>query len=129
MPKTAKPKTIADILKITGKTKPDFSALPEADRKHYEADWIWKQIVKALNKLRDPNWVCDFLNEDQWKYYPWAILKTDKKKPTGFAFSGTDFNCTYTYTGVGSRLRFASEVDVMYALKHFEQEYIASVIY
>ena len=124
-----RPTTIEGILKVTGEVMPDFKLLSQSDRKHYEADWIWKQIVKALNKLRDPDWVCDFLNKNQYKHYPWAWLKKDSSKPTGFAFSYTYCSFTSTYTNVGSRLRFADDDDVIFALQNFEQEYIASVIY
>lgn len=121
--------SVKEALKITGEKMPKFTGMSKALKLHYESDFIWKTIVAALNKQRDPNWICDFMNEDQDKNYPYAILKKDPKKKTGFGFSGSDYNYTHTDTHVGSRLRFAHSDDVIYALKTFEQEYIASVIY
>lgn len=120
-----------DVMAINGATKqPVFTAFEdENDRSYQMAVWDWEQIVKAYNKLRDPNFVVDWLNDDQYKYWPYAILKADKSKPTGFAFSYTGYYCTDTTTYVGSRLCFAHEDDVLDALKKFEQIYIRTRLY
>lgn len=124
-----RPDTIEGILKVTGATMPDYTNLPEATRKKHEADFIWEQIVKALNKIANPNWVCDLSDHDQYKYWPWPVIVKDTTKPTGFAFSSADYNYANASTIVGSRLCFENSDDVMFALEKFEQQYIASVIY
>lgn len=121
--------TWRDVETINGiKELPKFSDIL-SDHEYHLANWQWEQIVKAYNKLRDPNFKVDWLNDDQYKYWPYAILKPDKSKPTGFAFSFTLCHYTHTETYVGSRLCFAHEDDVLDALKKFEQIYIRTRLY
>ncbi len=81
------------VLSINGTTfKPTFSEFTiQKDRDYRFADWQWEEIAKAYNKLRDPNYVVDYLNDDQDKNYPWAILKKDDSQPSGFGFSDSDY--------------------------------------
>jgi len=118
------------ILKIT-KTKsvPTFRGMLEKDRKYHIAVFKWELIVKAYNILRDKKWKADYLNENQYKYYPWCQLKKDKSQPSGFAFSDSAFNYSYTFTRVGSRQFFQTSDDVMDALEKFGQIYIETRIY
>lgn len=126
---TKRPDSIEAALKVTGDSTPDYSHLSEDEAKHQKAQFNWQQIVKSLNKTRDPKWKADYYDSSQIKHWPYAWLKKDETKRTGFGLSGTDFNCTDTVTDVGVRLLFASSDDVLYALKTFEQEYIESIIY
>lgn len=118
------------ILKIT-KTKsvPTFRGLLEKDRKYHIALFKWELIVKAYNIVRDKKWKADYLNEDQYKYYPFCYLKKDNSQPSGFAFSYTGYNYSFTYAFVGSRQFFQTSEDVMDSLSKFGQIYIETRIY
>lgn len=118
--------SLEDALKINGTTLiPTFSEFKEEKlRKHHLADWQWGELATAYNKLRNPEYKADYLDEDQDKYYAWCTLKEDKSQPSGFGLSRTDYNYTYTNTGVGVRHAFASSNDVLDALKKFGQIYI-----
>lgn len=56
-------------------------------------------IAEAWNKADD--FVPDFSNENQYKYYPWFDYDKDA---AGFVFANTDNTATYTDAYFGSRL-------------------------
>jgi hypothetical protein len=72
-----------------------------------------KIIIKAINQ----DWIPDWNNSSQYKYWPWFVLSS------GFGFSGSD--CCYdgTSTAVGSRLCFESREKSDYAGKQFQDIY------
>lgn len=129
-PIPTKIETFEDVLKINGTSKiPIFSELEnDNDRKFHISEWKWTEITKAYNKLRDPNYKADWTNVNQAKYWPWTEIKKDSTKESGFAFSGTYSDFTYTCTNVGSRHAFAHKDDVLDALKKFDQIWITTRI-
>ena len=58
-------------------------------------------IAEAWNKADD--FVPDFSNGNQYKYYPWFVYDKDA---AGFVFANTNYSATYTYAYFGSRLCF-----------------------
>lgn len=72
-----------------------------------------KVIVKAING----EWVPDWANTNQRKWWPWFNLSS------GFGFSLSDFSYTDACTSVGSRLCFESEEKSDYSAKQFIQLY------
>ena len=58
-------------------------------------------IAEAWNKADD--FVPDFSNQNQYKYYPWFVYKRDA---AGFVFANTIYTATDTDTYIGSRLCF-----------------------
>jgi hypothetical protein len=132
MNKNNQPETLKEALKLTTGSEetptPEFTELDEKRRKRYKALWEWENIVEALNKQRDPNYIADCADGKR-KYEPLVWLKKDDTKPTGFGFSHTLYGSTHTGTYVGSRLQFISTEDLYYALSQFEQTYIATLIY
>lgn len=71
-------------------------------------------IARALNQ----GWRPDFSDSNQKKWYPWF-----KYNGSGFGFSHTVYDCTFTYTYSGSRLCFATEELAEYAGTQFIQIY------
>jgi hypothetical protein len=60
-------------------------------------------IAQAWNKI--DNFVPDYSNRDQWKYFPWFIYD---KGHAGFVCAYTDVTATDTSADFGSRLCFKS---------------------
>lgn len=115
-------KTFADAckaLKLNPKHLPDVSLLPKEHQKAITAHYKLVIIVQALNEGWTPNW-----NDiSQWKYYPWFTIEADAKRPSGFGFSLTLYDCWLTRTPVGSRLCFKSRELALYAGKQFKNLY------
>lgn len=69
------------------------------------------KALSALNKLftiaeawnKADNFVPDFSNENQNKYFPWFVYDKDA---VGFVFVNTNITATYTSASIGSRLCF-----------------------
>lgn len=70
-----------------------------------------KVIVKALNPK---DWITDWDNGNQRKWYPWFYMNQP-----GFRFDGADFAYSAAGTASGSRLCFFSEELATYAGKQF----------
>lgn len=94
---------------------PDFSLFPESDRQAMIDHAKLIIIAKAING----NWVLDWNNWDQYKYYPWF----DMGSSSGVGFScGVDvYWCTDSI--VGSRLCFETREQAKYVGKQFEELY------
>jgi hypothetical protein len=76
-------------------------------------------IAEALNE----GWVPDWADSDQYKYYPWLLVKKNTKNPSGFGLSYDGYDCAGSYSNVGSRLCFKSSELAEYAGKQFKKEY------
>lgn len=101
-------------LNIDSSIIPDVSGIDEEFRKPIIAHYKLIIIFKAINN----GWTPDWSNDDQYKYYPlfWVLS-------SGFGFSASDYNYTFTITNVGSRLCTDSSDKAMYIAKQFEAEY------
>ena len=96
---------------------PDFSLFPEPDQQAMIAHAKLIIIAKAING----DWVPDWNNWDQYKYYPW--FEMGSPSGGGFSFNGCAYWSTYSY--VGSRLCFQNRDMAKYAGKQFEDLYKA----
>lgn len=112
-------KTFEDACKVLNLDStiiiPDFSLFPEADRQAMIDHAKLVIIVKAING----DWVPDWKDWNQYKYYPWF----DMGSPSGGGFSYGDYVSWYTYSYVGSRLCFETRGKAKYAGKQFEDLY------
>jgi len=119
--KMEKIKTFEDACKaLKLKTDlPDVSLLPEKHREAITAHYKLVIIAEALNDGWEPNWN----DSNEWKYYAWFEVEADKKNPSGFGFSTTDFGVSFARTGVGSRLCFRTRELALYAAKQFKDLY------
>lgn len=72
-----------------------------------------KIIIQAINQGWTPNWS----NSSQRKWWPWFVLSS------GFGFSYSDCNYTYTFAGVSSRLCTDTKEKAVYMATQFEAEY------
>ena len=70
-------------------------------------------ISKSLNG----DWVADWDNWDQYKYYPWFDMRTSAAGGSGFSYAG--FDCDAGGSFVGSRLVYKDRQTAEYAGKQF----------
>lgn len=91
----------------------EASALPFEETSQFLEDLNPRHLkaLSALNKLftiaeawnKADDFVPDFRNAIQYKYYPWFVYDKDA---AGFVFANTNYSATYTYAYFGSRLCF-----------------------
>jgi len=112
-------KTFEDACKVLNLDSttiiPDFSLFPESDKEAMIAHAKLVIISKAING----DWIPDWNNWDQYKYYPWFRMGS----PSGGGFSCNVFDGWYAYSGVGSRLCFETREIAKYVGKQFEDLY------
>lgn len=90
------------------KIKPE-SVFCSADTSDEIAYKKLKVIISAINN----NWIPDWNDGDQEKWWPWFNLSS------GFGFSNSYCNCDPANAGVGSRLCFESKEKSDYAAQQF----------
>ncbi len=116
-------KTFEDACEITGNNPqilPDVSMITDEGMARYIlACFKLAIIAKALNG----DWIPDFTDHNQWKYYPWFFVKKDGKHPSGIGFSYSNFDYSYALTLVGSRLCYKNATLAEYAGKTFLEIY------
>jgi hypothetical protein len=71
-------------------------------------------IFKAINN----DWIPDWNNEDQYKYYPWLSAL-----PSGLGYEHSSYICGLTRSSVSSLLCTDSSKKAIYMAKQFENEY------
>lgn len=87
-------------------------------------DEIAYKMLKIFISAINGDWVPDFGNEDQNKWYVWYWVERKKGKGAGFRVSYTDTNWTYTYTNVGSRLCYETQEQARHGAKYAEKMYL-----
>lgn len=95
------------------KRNSEASALPFKETSQFLEDLNPRHLkaLSALNKLftiaeawnKADDFVPDFSNTNQYKYYPWFVYDRDA---AGFVFANTNYSATYTYAYFGSWLCF-----------------------
>ena len=112
-------KTFEDACKVLNLDSttiiPDFSLFPESDKEAMIAHAKLIIIAKSING----DWVPDWTNWDQYKYYPWFKMGS----PSGGGFSYHGYVTWDTSSLVGSRLCFKTREQAKYAGKQFEDLY------
>lgn len=112
-------KTFEDACKVLNLDSttiiPDFSFFPEEDRQAMIDHAKLVIIAKAING----DWVPDWKNWDQYKYYPWFEMGS----PSGGGLSCDDCAIWNSISHVGSRLCFETREQAKYAGKQFEDLY------
>lgn len=89
---------------------PDVSKCPA---KHQAAIVATTKLFLLADEVNE-DWVPDWDNDDQYKWYPWFDLEKHKKNnPTGFQFFVAFYFYSTSY--VGSRLCFRSREDAKFA--------------
>ena len=96
---------------------PDFSFFPESEKEAMIAHCKLVIIAKAING----DWVPDWNDWGQYKYYPWFKMGS----PSGGGFSYDVCDGWAAYSAVGSRLCFETREMAKYAGKQFEDLYKA----
>lgn len=94
---------------------PDFSLFPENDRQAMIAHAKLIIIAKAING----DWVPDWTDSDQWKYYPW--FEMGSSSGVGFSYCGYDYWNSVSI--VGSRLCFENREKAKYVGTQFQELY------
>jgi len=112
-------KTFEDACKKLGldplKVIPEFLEFPESDRKAMQAHA--KLII--INKAIVGDWVPDWNNYDQYKYYPWFEMGSS----SGAGFSYLDCDIWLTGSNAGSRLCFETREQAKYVGTQFLELY------
>mgnify|MGYP003592456642 CR=1 FL=1 len=84
-----------------------------------------KTIVEALNEGWRPNW----LDSNEYKYWPWFYIEEDDGANGGLAYASTSYAPSLTITLVGSRLCFKTDDLATYAAKQFIDIYNEYLLY
>lgn len=105
---------------------PVIKDLPEKHQAYVIADYKLVTITEAINL--DPKtkklWQPNYNDSNESKYEPRFWIKTDKKRPSGFGFSGSFYDHWFTSSFVGSRLCFKDYDRLNFAQKVHEKLYI-----
>lgn len=98
------------------KRNSEASALPFKETSQFLEDLNPRHLkaLAALNKLftiaeawnKADNFVPDFSNENQYKYYPWFVYDKDAAR---FVYASTSYVAIYSDANIGSRLCFKTE--------------------
>ena len=93
-------------LNFTPLTIEDFIKHPEEDRVSSFAYHKLTMVHRAKNrdKVTGKNWLVNWLDRSQWKWWNWLRAIEDKKRPSGLGFSFLVSAFDFSYTAVGSRL-------------------------
>lgn len=86
------------------------------------SDIIAYKKLKHLRKAICPDFIVDWTNGNQQKWYPWFNLSS------GFGFGDSNYNCSHTDAGVGSRLCLPTEEISNYFGKQFIDLYEELII-
>ena len=108
-------KTFDDACKAKGTTEAEFNANFEG--LGLSIDTIAYEKVKIIVAAINEEWVPDWSDEDQYKYYPAFVLAS------GSGFSGRDYAYRCSSSSVGSRLCFESKEKCLYAAEQFSDIY------
>lgn len=105
-----------EVCEDQGKNPTDYVLPTEADQEEIAAVALKKLrlIAKALNE----GWEPDFMNQNQYKYYPWF-----KQSSSAGGFVCAGYDCWHSGTFVGPRLAFKSSELAIYAGKTFIDVY------
>lgn len=112
-------KTFEDACKILSLNPdnviPDFTFFPEADKQAMIDHAKLIIIAKAING----DWIPDWKDWNQYKYYPW--FEMGSSSGVDFSFDDCDHWCTTSI--VGSRLCFETREQAKYVGTQFEELY------
>lgn len=78
--------------------------IPEKHAKAMIAMYKLITIAEAWNKA--DNFIPDFSNCNQYKYFPWFVYND---KAAGFVYAGTNYTASLAYADFGSRLCFKTD--------------------
>lgn len=112
------------------KMLPDVSLMPS---QHQDAITAFAKLIiiaEAINFNEDTKeqWVPDWNDDDEYKYFPWFDLEHHKKNnPSGFRFDGSGYGVTVTRTSGGSRLCYQTRANSDYAGTQFIDLYRALI--
>ena len=107
-----------DACKVTGDDParlPAVIGIPLKHQKRLMADYKLSIIADALRNNKPP----DYNNLDEDKYFALFSVEANKKKPSGFGLSFSDYVYWYTASGVGVRLCFPTRELTIFFGKHF----------
>jgi hypothetical protein len=99
----------------SSKKLPGVSHLPKKHRKRLIADYKLTIIAEALRGGKKAN----YHDKNEYKYFPWFVVKADEKRPSGFGLSCV--GCAYrgSDSGVGVRLCFPTWDQAKFFGMHF----------
>lgn len=109
--------------KIDFKQLPDLSLLPANFSKGMLALLTLQVIIHAINNddPKKPEWVPDYNNTDQQKWFPW--YRGGDQSGAGFSFDAAHCEWTNTGTHGGARLALKDEARAEHMNKYFQKYY------
>lgn len=107
--------SLEDVFEVMGIDPDDFYNDNDTDDERAYKEM--KVVTKCLNE----DWVPNFDDVNEPKWYLWFDLQKSKSNPSGFRLNGVVY--TFTDTSVGSRLCFKTEPLAQLAFKIIENSY------
>lgn len=107
-------------LNLPADEKPDVSRWPARYHAHKNTEYDVQMAIDAIN---GPEWVVDWNNPEQRKYWIWAYTVPDASRVSGRGLSLYDVNYDGTCTIVGPRLCFESREKALHFWEHFKWLY------
>lgn len=98
---------------------PDVSLLSKEHGEYLVNMYKLAIIVEAING----DWVADFGDHDQRKYFPWFYVEEGHVPGSASGFSYLGYAYAYARTRVGSRLCFSSSDSARHAGEQFRELY------
>lgn len=107
-------------LNLPADEKPDVSRWPARYHAHKQHEYDVQMAIDAIN---GPDWVVDWNNTDQLKYYLWVYTEPDASRVSGRGLSLLDVYDDDSYAIVGPRLCFESREKALHFWEHFKPLY------
>lgn len=117
-----------DACKITGddpKRLPIVKGIAKRHQKRSIADYMLSIIAEAIRG----NKKADYINTDEWKYWPVFHVKANAKKPSGFGLSFFSSGTWTSDSDVGVRLCFPNRDQAIFFGKHFLKLHVDHHLY
>ncbi len=99
---------------------PDVSMLKEKDRLPFLSLFKITKIIEAQKK-KDKYFVN--YHTTNYKYFPWPKVAADEKRPGGFGFSDSFYDCSGARADVGARLYTKDSATALKIFKENEELY------
>jgi hypothetical protein len=102
-------------LNLNQEVKPDVSVWPARYHEHKIHEFDVQMAIDAING----DWVADWSDTAQYKYYLWLWVVEKKERVSGRGLALLDVRYDITYMRVGPRLVFESEEKAIHFYEHF----------
>jgi hypothetical protein len=102
-------------LNLNQEVKPDVSVWPARYHEHKIHEFDVQMAIDAING----DWVADWSDTAQYKYYLWLWVVEKKERVSRRSLALDGVSCNRALTGVDPRLVFESEEKAIHFYEHF----------